>query len=182
VLYRLSFFIGKSTLKLSFAYLIALKKVNHSTIAQYINESIIVLFFDTSIAGRECVLISDATPYITKAGVALKICYPNFNHVTRFAHTVHHFAEEIRNKFLNANKLISTENKVLMKAPLRIQTYRELSIIPLPPEPVITRWDSWIKSALFYRENFMEIKGMINQFNSSDALTIREAKEVFENP
>lgn len=28
----------------------------------------------------------------------------------------------------------------------------------------------------------MEIMGIINQFNSSDVLSIRDAKEVFENP
>lgn len=70
-----------------------------------------------------------------------------------------------------------------MKAPLRIQKYREqLSTLPLPPKPVITRWGTWIKSASFYSEHFMGIKGIINQFNSSDTLSIRDAKEAFENP
>lgn len=118
---------------------------------------------------------------MTKAGVALKIFYPNLIHVTCFAHAIHHFAEEIRNLFLSVNKLISAVKKVFMKAPSRIQTYREqLPTLPLPPEPVITRWGTWIKSACFYSEHFMEIKGIINQFKSSDALSIHDAKEAFE--
>jgi hypothetical protein len=26
--------------------------------------------------------------------------------------------------------------------------------IPLPPEPIITRWETWLKAALFYTNNF----------------------------
>jgi len=49
---------------------------------------------------------------MTKAGVALKIFYPNLIHVTCFAHAIHRFAEEIRNEFLSVNKLISAMKKV----------------------------------------------------------------------
>ncbi|KAF0709295.1 CGG triplet repeat-binding protein 1, partial [Aphis craccivora] len=169
--YIANLFIGKLSLEPSPAYLIAskaLEKVNHSTIARFINDSITAFFVDTSIAERVCIFISDAAPYMTKAGVALKIFYPNLIHVTCFAHAIHRFAEEIR-------------NDIFMKAPSQIQTYREqLPTLPLPPEPVITQWGTWIKSACFYSEHFMEIKGIINQFKSSDALSIRDAKEAFE--
>ncbi|KAF0748382.1 Uncharacterized protein FWK35_00032412 [Aphis craccivora] len=156
--YIANLFIGKLSLEPSPAYLIAskaLEKVNHSTIARFINDSITAFFVDTSIAERVCIFISDAAPYMTKAGVALKIFYPNLIHVTCFAHAIHRFAEEIRNE-------------------------EQLPTLPLPPEPVITQWGTWIKSACFYSEHFMEIKGIINQFKSSDALSIRDAKEAFE--
>jgi hypothetical protein len=69
--YIANLFIGKLFLEPSLAYLIAskaLERVNHSIIARFINDSITVFFFDTSIAERVCVFISDATPYMTKAG------------------------------------------------------------------------------------------------------------------
>jgi hypothetical protein len=81
------------------------------------------------------------------------------------------------------NKFISAVKKVFMKAPARIQTYREqFPTLPHPPKPVITRWDTWIKSASFYSEHYMEIKEVINQFKSVDALSIRDAKKAFETP
>lgn len=93
--------------------------------ARFINESITAFFVDVNVAERVCVFISDAAPYMVKAGEALNIFYPNLIHVTCFAHAVHRFAEEILNEFLGVNKLISAVKKVFMKAPSRIQTYRE---------------------------------------------------------
>lgn len=46
---------------------------------------------------------------------------------------------------------------------------------------VINRWGTWLESAL-YSENFIDIKGMVNQFDSSDILSIHDTKEAFENP
>lgn len=136
------------------------------------------IFVDISIAKRVRVFISKAALYMTKAGVALKIFYPNLIHVICFAHAVHRFTEEIWNKFMSAYKLIFAVNKVFLKAPSRIQTYREqLPTLPLPPESVITRWGTWIKSSSFYSEHFMEIKGIINQLNNFDTLLISDAKK-----
>jgi hypothetical protein len=39
------------------------------------------------------------------------------------------------------NSLVTNIKKVFIKAPLRVQVYREKSPgIPLTPEPVLTRW------------------------------------------
>jgi hypothetical protein len=95
--YIVNLFIEKLSLEPSPVYLIvskALEKVNHSTIARFINDSITAFVVDTSIDEIACVFISDAAPYMTKAGVALKTFYPNLIHVTCFAHTVHRFAEK----------------------------------------------------------------------------------------
>lgn len=40
---------------------------------------------------------------------------------------------------------------------------------------------TWIESAPF-KNDFMEIKEIINNFNSSNAISIRDAKETFETP
>ncbi len=36
----------------------------------------------------------------------------------------------------------------------------------LPPVPVITRWNTWLETALFYRENFNQIKEFIESIKS----------------
>ncbi|KAJ8949490.1 hypothetical protein NQ314_008181 [Rhamnusium bicolor] len=47
-------------------------------------------------------------------------------------------------------------------APLRVQMYMErLPGVSLPLEPVITRWGTWIKAAIFYAEHFEAIKELI---------------------
>jgi hypothetical protein len=54
---------------------------------------------------------------------------------------------------------MSNTKKVFLKAPTRVQRYRELlSEKPLPPEPILTRWGTWLNAALFYNENFDSIK------------------------
>src|SRR5258705_13193929 len=65
----------------------------------------------------------------------------NLVHVTCLAHGLNRVAESIRMQHPQINGLISNVKKVLLKSPLRVQIYKEkLPDVPLPPEPVITRW------------------------------------------
>ena len=59
--------------------------------------------------------------------------------------------EFIRNQYGDVNGLISNVKKVFFKTHFRVQTFREaLPDCPLPPEPVPTRWGSWIEAAIYY--------------------------------
>ena len=50
-------------------------------------------------------------------------------------------AEVIQNQYEDVISLISNVKKVLLKAHLKIQAFREALLdCPLPPEPVLTRW------------------------------------------
>ncbi|GBP73499.1 hypothetical protein EVAR_57394_1 [Eumeta japonica] len=81
----------------------------------------------------------DAAPYMIKAAKTLQVFYPNLIHVTCLL-MVHRLAEE---------------------APARIKAYKEkLPNLPLPPEPVITRWGTWIEAVLFFNKHFEAIKGV----------------------
>lgn len=183
--YIANLIIGKLSLEPSTPYLVScrvLEKVNHSTIARFVNDSIKSLFPDGSMDEKVRVFISDAAPYMVKAGQALQVFYPNSIHVTCLAHGLHRLAEEIRKDFSNVNDLISSTKKVFLKVPSRIQAYREqLPTLPLPPEPVITRWGTWLNAVLFYAEHFEDIKGVVSQFNSSDALSIAACQEAFKD-
>ncbi|CAK5038844.1 unnamed protein product [Meloidogyne enterolobii] len=53
--------------------------------------------------------------------------------------------------------------------------------IPLPPQPVLTRWSSWLEAAIFYSENFRAIKSVIDTFDQDDAVSIRKAQEAFSS-
>jgi hypothetical protein len=89
-------------------------------------------------------LYLDASAYILKAATALKVFYQNLIHFTCMAHGLR-VAEEVTSNFPDVNKLISSTKKVFVKAPQRVQRYRnELPDVALPPEPVLTRRGIWI--------------------------------------
>ena len=62
---------------------------------------------------------------------------------------------------------------MFVKAPLRIQVYKEkLPNISLPPEPVVTRWGTWLEAAIFYTDNYHHIKNIVSDFaESSESIT-----------
>jgi hypothetical protein len=71
-----------------------------------------------------------------KASANLNIFYKNLIHVTGLAHGINRVAEEIRCQFPLVNSLNSNVKKIFIKAPLRVQVYKEkLPNVPLPPEP-----------------------------------------------
>lgn len=103
-------------------------------------------------------------------------------HVTCIAHAFHRVAESIRDASPEANKLISSIKKVFNKSPQRMQTYRELCPgLRDPPQPVLTRWGTWLSAAVFYAENLPAIRTVIGHFNPADAQSIRDAAEVLQD-
>lgn len=184
--YIANLIVGKLSKEPSTPYLVAckvLEKTNHSTIARFINDSIKSLFPDSSMDEKICVFVSDGAPYMVKAGQALKVFYPKLLHITCLAHGLHRLAEEIRSEFSTVNKLISSTKKVFLKAPSRVQAYKErLPNVALPPEPILTRWGTWLEAVLFYAENFEAIKEVIGTFDRSDAIAINSSQLAFDDP
>lgn len=104
-------------------------------------------------------LYSDAAPYMIKCANSLKIFYPQMIHFTCLAHALHRVCELIRNQYGDVDGLISSTKKVFLKAPLRVEIYQEkLPNVPLPPQPILIRWGTWLEAALFYSEHFLKIK------------------------
>ncbi|KAF2905904.1 hypothetical protein ILUMI_00279, partial [Ignelater luminosus] len=108
---------------------------------------------------RVKIFYSDAAPYMKKAATALKIFYPGMLHVTCIAHALNLVCEVIRKQYEDANSLISYTKKVFIKAPTRTELYKQVNPdIPLPPEPVLTRWGTWLQAAFFYCKYFHQVK------------------------
>lgn len=106
-------------------------------------------------------LVTDSAAYMLKAGEALSTFYTNMVHLTCFAHALHRVAEEIRLQYPDVNSVISTVKKVFLKAPSRVLLFRDmLPNVPLPPQPVLTRWGTWIQAALYYAQHFNEVKNV----------------------
>lgn len=167
------------------SYLISSKqldKTNNCTITRFVHEGITNFFLPNPIPHDKVILmLSDAAPYMCKASVNLKIFFPNLIHTTCLAHGINRVAEEIRNQFPLVNELISNVKKFFLKAPLRIQLYKEsFPGLPLPPQPVITRWGTWLNAAIFYSKNYEKFKNLILEF-SDESNAIKEAKKSFKN-
>jgi len=76
------------------------------------------------------------------------------------------------------DKIISNLKKNFKKAPLRVQIFKTHSPnIPLPPEPVITRWGTWLNASIYYCEYYKQICEIVEMLNSGDALCIKIAKK-----
>lgn len=127
-------------------------------------------------------LLTDGVGYMQKAGRTLKKIYPDLLHVTCLAHGLNRVADQVRVLFPEVNKLISNVKKVFRKSPKRIKAFKEMvNGIPLPPNPTIIRWGTWIEAATYYNKYFEEIKGVVDTFRDSDAACITKAKKAFRS-
>jgi hypothetical protein len=127
-----------------------LKNVNHSTIAILINESLSLLWPNGVKYENVLLLVTDAAPYMKKAYKSLKTFYTKCVHVTCMAHLLHRLCDTIRLQFKNVDKMISNVKKIFKKSPKRINIFKEkYPEIPLPPNPILTRWGTWINASLY---------------------------------
>jgi len=60
---------------------------------------------------------------------------------------------KVRDIFLGINKLVNNGKKMFLRAPHRIIAYKNFMDCRLPPEPAITRSETWLEAILFYSEN-----------------------------
>lgn len=153
-----------------------LKKTNHSSIATLFDDSIKILDVNFN---KDMILlfVTDAAPYMVKAAKAIKTFYPKITHVTCFAHGLHRVCEAIRNHYENVDKIISNVKKVFLKAPCRVEIFKEIyPELSLPPEPITTRWGTWLEAVNYYAINSENILNVLDNLKD-DAQSIKNAKE-----
>ena len=52
----------------------------------------------------------------------------------------------------------------------------KFSTINSPSQPVVTRWESWLKAAEYYAKNFLQVCEIVNAFEGTGQLVVK-AKE-----
>lgn len=158
-----------------------LPKVNHSTIAAFFNDSLQFLWPQQVLYNNVLLVTTDAAAYMSKAMNALQVLYPKMVHVTCLAHGLHRVAELVRQAHPKVNKLISTVKSIFLKAPNRIEKFRELAPgVPLPPSPIVTRWGTWLDAAHYYAKHLPEITPVIMSLDSTEAQSILESKKLLD--
>lgn len=114
-----------------------------------------------------------------RATALLHTFYPNIVYVPSLAHGLYRVSEEIRKQFGHVNELISSVKRVFLKAPARMRALKEqLPGILLLPEPVLTRWRTWLSAVEYYSTDFSSIKCVVDGFSTDDAVCIRQAQDI----
>lgn len=169
---------GKSRL-LNCAVLAA---TNHLTIVRFLQDSLLLLWPEGIQFDKVLMFVSDAAPYMALAGDVLSAYFPKMVHVTCLAHGLHRVAEKVRSLYANADFAIANGKLAFTKAPRRVALFNlRAPDLQLPPEPIITRWGSWIKAAIYYSLNFPEVRDIINEL-VPDADVVHRAQEAFGQP
>ncbi|KAL4153650.1 hypothetical protein QTP88_001483 [Uroleucon formosanum] len=160
-----------------------LEKVNNSTIVKLFDHSMFVLWPNGIRHDDVLLFVTDAAPYMVKAGLTLQSLYSKMIHLTCLAHGIHRVAENIREKFKKVDKLISRVKQVFLKAPSRVLVFKsEAPAIPLPPEPILTRWGTWIIAASYYCKYYQVIRRVLLSLNAEDAISVKEAQQLIQEP
>jgi hypothetical protein len=115
-------------------------KCNNKTIAKVFNDAMSILWPGGIKYENVLMFLSDAAPYMLKAGEALRVIYPKMIHFTCAAHALHRCAEVIRANYPKVDLLISSIRKMFLKAPSRIKLLKDIyPDMPLPPKPIESR-------------------------------------------
>lgn len=93
----------------------------------------------------------------------------------------HHVTETIISQFPKVDFLISTIKKIFLKAPSGVNVFKEnYPQTPLSPEPMITRWGTWLQAAEYYCDNFSVIEDVISKLEI-DAVSVENAKNLIKS-
>jgi hypothetical protein len=143
-----------------------LERVNNSSIAVVFENAMNLLWPDKVERENVLLFVSDAVPYMMKAKKALQLLYPKMIHVTCLAHALHRVAEGVRGSYHEVDQLIANGKNNSVKSPLRLQKFREEGpTLPRPPQPIVTRWGTWLDAANYYCTNYSEIEKSFNKFD-----------------
>jgi len=95
-------------------------------------------------------------------------------------HGIHSVCEKIRGMHPNVDRLISNIKKVFLKAPSRVQIFKSVEYgLELPPQPIITRWETWIHAVNYYAKNFEKIVRVLDALNKEEATSIEIAHDLY---
>lgn len=127
-------------------------------------------------------MVTDAAAVMHRMGQLFKHVHPNFLHVTCVLHALHLVAETIRKCYPDVDQLIGQTKAVFLKSPKRIRLFHsQCPDIPEPPQPVLTRWGTWLEAAFYYFQHFEKIKLLVLHLDAKESVAIRLSQKQFQN-
>ena len=152
---------------------------NAETICQCVEKALNILFDDNIKSELFLLLITDGPRYMKCAGRSLCERYSKLIHVTCIAHALHNVSEVVSKHYFIINTLIGSGKALFVKCDSRRKAYKKI-VKRLPPSTVLTRWGSWIKAVLYYRDNYLSFRVFVNSLNREDCAHIGVLQDLFE--
>ena len=118
--------------------------------------------------------LTNAAWYMSSAGKTLKELYPSLMHVTCIEHILHNCTMCMHAHFKNIDEVIATIKAATIKNKDRKKGFHDAGL-PSPPDPVITRWATRLRAALYYSENLPSVRTIVNNWTSA-GLLVSKAK------
>ena len=110
------------------------------------------------------------------AGNAQKKLYLSLMHVNCVAHLLHNCTKRVPAHFKNIDEVIATIKAAsTIKNKDRKKGFQDAGL-PSSPDPVITRWGTWLRAALYYSENLPAIRTIVNNWTTA-SLVVSRAKD-----
>ncbi|KAL4107434.1 hypothetical protein QTP88_017776 [Uroleucon formosanum] len=161
---------------------VQLEKCNNKTIAKLFNDSMNLLWPNGVKYENVFLFLTDAASYMVKAGSILTAFFPKLVHLTCLVHGFHRVSVTIRCNYSEVDQLIATIKKIFLKAPSRVSKFKEMyPDLNLPPEPIITRWGTWLEAVQYYCDHFDKIKNVISNFDTESATAIEKANSLMQD-
>ena len=93
-------------------------------------------------------------------------------HIICVAHLLHNCAMRVRAHFKNIDQIIATIKVATIKNKDRKKNFHDAGL-PSPPDPVITRWATWLRAVSCYSENLPAVCTIVNNWKSAGFLFSR---------
>ena len=77
----------------------------------------------------------------------------------------------VRARFKNIDEVIATIKAATIKNKDRWKDFHNAGLPS--PDPVITRWATWLRAALYYNENLSAVRTIVNNWTSAGLLVSR---------
>ncbi|CAF1093855.1 unnamed protein product [Brachionus calyciflorus] len=164
-----------------------LEEVNFRTVSQAVIKTLnkYDINFDNVFS-----FVSDNASYMFKSynNVLINLL-PNSHHTTCVAHIIALIADTWRISLKKLDKLVGLIKFIFSKSPARRIRYKvflqELNVekANLPPEPVITRWNTWFTAIQYHVENWDHLCKFINSEISlyPETESLSEALEILKD-
>lgn len=151
--------------------------VNNVTVAQAFNSAIQNIWPEGVLYDHVKLLVTDGASYMVKCAAALCTLYPRLLHITCLAHAFHRLCEVVRENYPDLDSLIANVKKVFVKARERVRAFQDTAPgVPIPPEPIITRWGTWLRAAMYYNDHLATVELVLGALDPEEAGAIENAQ------
>ncbi|KAG7171882.1 CGG triplet repeat-binding protein 1-like 1, partial [Homarus americanus] len=103
---------------------------------------------------------------------------------TNYALALQRIRDEVQDKkiWISIRETTDVMGRFIANAPLRCDVFKEIAPqLALPPQPILTRWGTWISAVLYYASNLDKFQDIITSLDDKDSSAIHIVKELLQD-